>query len=128
MAATPDNATFGANEGAATVTVADGEVVAILNDPTVVGAAAGARVVAFGLGTQSSMLGTVMTDAPFHFPEGGEKPEDVYLRFYALFETFDGTNILEKARFVGVYTVQPDDGELTTIGTHLNEYYENRDR
>ncbi|HBP23311.1 MAG TPA: hypothetical protein DEA08_36735 [Planctomycetes bacterium] len=75
----------------------------------------------FGLGARSTMINNVITDAPVHFPEGGENPENVYLRFVVIYNV-DG----EKARYVGVYALEPDSGELKSVGAHLAEFYENR--
>ena len=101
---------------------------ALLTDPTVLGLAATERVVVLGLGTQSEMIGEVMTDAPVHFPESGEKPETVYLRYVACFQVSDGATTREKAKFLGVFAVEPGSGELKGAGSHLAEYYENRDQ
>lgn len=124
------NATFEANSGTASP-VAATEPVAVLTPASVAdrGLPVGARVAVFGLGAQSSMIGTVMTDAPVHFPEGGAKPEDVYLRYYVLFRLDDGAGgTLERASLFGVFAAEPGSGELTDTGAHLSEYYENRDR
>ena len=87
----------------------------------------GGTVAVFGLGTQCNMIGSVMTDAPVHFPEGGDQPEDVYLRYVICVRLDDGAGgTLEKGKFVGVFAVEPDSGELTDVGAHLAEYYENR--
>jgi len=101
---------------------------ALLTDPTVVGGVAGDRIVVLGLGTQSEMIGEVMTDAPVHFPESGDKPEDVYLRYVACFQVNDGANTREKAKFLGVFAVEPGSGEFKGTGAHLAEFYENRDQ
>lgn len=124
------NATFEANSGTPSP-VADTQPVAILTAASLAdrGLPATARVAVFGLGAQSSMIGTVMTDAPVHFPEGGDKPEDVYLRYYVLFRLDDGAGgTLERASLFGVFAAEPDSGRLTDVGAHLGEYYENRDR
>lgn len=73
--------------------------------------------VAFGIGESLSAIGKTIASAPYDFPEGAEKPEDSYRRFIAVFNISG-----EKAKFVGV--VANDDGEITNVQDHINEYYE----
>lgn len=121
-----DNKTFApysANAGA-TITVSDASTdeIATLTAAaqTDLGLTAGTYAV-FGLGARCNMINNVITDAPVHFPEGGENPENVYLRFVVVYNV-DG----EKARYVGVFALEPDSGELKSVGAHLAEFYENR--
>lgn len=122
------NATFSPNDGTAEA-IADTAEVALLS-PTAItglGLATGNRYVTFGLGNGVNMIGSVMLDAPVHFPEGGEKPESVYLRWYVVYDLGDGVDTPERARFVGVFGCEPDSGEMTNLGAHLGEYFEARD-
>ncbi|MDD7985889.1 hypothetical protein PQO01_13145 [Lentisphaera marina] len=73
--------------------------------------------VAFGIGENLSAIGKTMVSAPYDFPEGAEKPEDNYRRFIAIFNVSG-----EKAKLAGV--VANDDGNITNIQDHINEYYE----
>ena len=73
--------------------------------------------VAFGIGDNLSAIGKTMASAPYDFPEGAEKPEDGYRRFIAVFNVTG-----EAAKFIGV--VANDDGNITNIQDHINEYYE----
>lgn len=119
-----DNKTFDpyAAAGTITLTAASTDEVATLTAAaqTDLGLTAGTYAV-FGLGARCNMINNVITDAPVHFPEGGENPENVYLRFVVIYEVSG-----EKARYVGVFALEPDSGELKSVGAHLAEYYENR--
>ena len=125
------NATFNPNDGTTTA-IANGAPVAILTAASIadLGLDPANRYVTFGLGTGVNIIGSVMLDAPVHFPEGGEKPEEVYLRWYVVYELGDGTapNTPERARYMGVFGCEPDSGGMTNLGAHLGEYFEARDQ
>ena len=73
--------------------------------------------VAFGIGESLTAIGKTIATAPYDFPEGAEKPENSYRRFIAVFNVSG-----EKAKFLGV--VANDDGTITNVQDHINEYYE----
>jgi prepilin-type N-terminal cleavage/methylation domain-containing protein len=77
------------------------------------------KYVVFGIGTLSALTGTVMVDAPVHFPRDADtNPDEVYSRFLAIFQITDGTDALVRARFIGV--IAPDGAGLST---QLGGYY-----
>lgn len=77
----------------------------------------GDTYIALGIGENLSAIGKTLQTAPYDFPEGAEKPEDGYRRFIGIFNVSG-----EKAKFVGVVAV--DDGDITNVQDHINEYYE----
>ena len=77
------------------------------------------KYILLGLGASSELNGRIMIDAPVHFPRDAvSNPDDVYSRFLVIFQITDGTDALERARFVGV--VAPDGGGLSS---QLGGYY-----
>lgn len=77
------------------------------------------KYVVFGIGARSELNGTVMVDAPVHFPrDAASNPETVYSRFLAIFQITDGTDALVRAKFVGV--IAPDGSGMST---QLDGYY-----
>jgi len=78
-----------------------------------------AAYVAFGLGSESTMVGESMVDAPIHYLEGGESPIENYARFVVVFAVPD-EGPLRLASVAGI----EDGDELASLGGHLNEYYE----
>lgn len=77
------------------------------------------KYIALGIGPRSELNGTVMVDAPVHFPrDAASNPEAVYSRFLAIFQITDGTDALTRAKFVGV--VAPDGSGMST---QLDGYY-----
>lgn len=63
------------------------------------------KYVVLGVGALSEMNGKTCIDAPVYFPESGDfNPDVIYGRFIAIFQITDGTDPLERARFVGVMT------------------------
>lgn len=64
---------------------------------------AAGKYLVFGIGSQSELTGTIMVDAPVHFPrDAASNPDTIYARFLAVFQITDGTDALGKAKFVGV--------------------------
>ena len=113
--------TFGGTS-ATSVDVAKGLNVATLTGATVRGVLglsnkATDTYVAFGIGESLTAIGKTIATAPYDFPEGAEKPENSYRRFIAVFNVSG-----EKAKFLGV--VANDDGTITNVQDHINEYYE----
>jgi len=75
--------------------------------------------VAFGLGANSTMIGSSMLDAPVHYLEGGESPIENYARWVVIFAVPD-EGPLRLASVAGI-----EEGvELSGLSNHLNEYYE----
>ena len=71
------------------------------------------KYVVLGIGTLSSLNGTIMVDAPVHFPrDNATNPELVYSRFLAIYQITDGTDPLTDARFVGI--LAPDGAGLSS--------------
>lgn len=75
------------------------------------------RYVVFGIGERLSAVGRTLSTVPYDFPEGSESPEEEYKRFLAVFNVSG-----ERARLVGI--IANDEGTLTNIQTHIEEYYE----
>lgn len=72
-----------------------------------------------GIGTSSQLTGRMMVDAPVYFPrDAASNPDNVYCRFLAIFQITDGTDALERARFIGI--LSPDGGGLSA---QLGGYY-----
>ncbi len=77
------------------------------------------KYIVLGIGARSELNGTMMVDAPVHFPrDAASNPDLVYSRFLAIFQITDGTDALTRARFVGV--VAPDGAGMST---QLGGYY-----
>jgi prepilin-type N-terminal cleavage/methylation domain-containing protein len=78
------------------------------------------KYLVFGIGTRSELNGTIMVDAPVHFPRDADtNPDEVYSRFLAVFQVTDGTDALVRARFTGV--IAPDGTGLSTqLGGYFN--------
>ena len=63
------------------------------------------KYVLLGIGRLADLNGNTNIDAPVYFPENGTlNPDAVYGRFIAVFQITDGTNPLDRARFVSVIT------------------------
>lgn len=63
------------------------------------------KYIVLGIGALSEMNGKTSIDAPVYFPENGTlNPDLVYGRFLAVFQITDGTNPLNRAKFVTVIT------------------------
>jgi len=78
-----------------------------------------AAYVAFGLGAESTAIGSSMVDAPVHYLEGGESPIENYARWVVVFAVPD-EGPLRLASVAGI----EDGEELSGLNGHLNEYYE----
>lgn len=78
------------------------------------------KYVVLGIGTLSELTGTLMVDAPVHFPRDvASNPDTVYSRFLAIFQITDGTDALTRARFTGI--LAPDGSGLSTqLGGYFN--------
>ncbi len=119
--ATPKYTTFGGTEVAATP-VDDTLDVAIIPGAsvnTLLGAtnSAADTYVVFGIGEKITAIGKTLATAPYDFPEGGQKPEESYRRFIAVFNVSGA-----KAKFVGV--LAENGGALSNIQTYINKYYD----
>ncbi|HAC91404.1 MAG TPA: hypothetical protein DCF63_12360 [Planctomycetaceae bacterium] len=81
---------------------------------------AAGKYVVLGIGTLSELTGTLMVDAPVHFPrDSASNPDTVYSRFLAVFQITDGTDALTRARFTGI--LAPDGSGLSTqLGGYFN--------
>lgn len=74
---------------------------------------AAGKYIVLGIGALSRLNGTIMIDAPVHFPrDNATNPELMYSRFLAIFQITDGTDPLTEARFVGI--MAPDGAGLST--------------
>lgn len=127
---TAENATFGSETGTqatdgAAVNLAFLNAAGVANlglaaDPDGDGDATN-DYVAVGVGESSEMIGSVMVDAPLHFPEGADgQPGDVYARWLAVYRVTDDAE--GKAVLVSVATL--DDGDMVGANGHLEEYFE----
>lgn len=81
---------------------------------------AAGKYVLLGIGTRNELTGTIMVDAPVHFPRSAAtNPDLVYSRFVAIFQITDGTDALTAARFIGV--LAPDGSGLSdSLGGYFN--------
>jgi prepilin-type N-terminal cleavage/methylation domain-containing protein len=77
------------------------------------------QYVVLGLGSRNSMIGKTVADAPVHFPDN---PDDDPSRFYSRFGVVFKVNV-GRALPVAVVAFHHD-GELTTLGDHVAEYFE----
>lgn len=78
------------------------------------------KYVLLGMGALSEMNGQTNIDAPVYFPENGSlNPDAVYGRFIAVFQLTDGTDPLDRAKFITVITPT---GEPLNAG--LSNYFE----
>lgn len=78
------------------------------------------KYIVLGIGTRSELTGTVMVDAPVHFPaNASSNPQVVYSRFLVIMQITDGTNALTRARFIGA--LAPDG---SSMGVELSGYFD----
>ncbi|MEZ6187110.1 MAG: prepilin-type N-terminal cleavage/methylation domain-containing protein [Planctomycetota bacterium] len=80
--------------------------------------------VVLGLGSQNTLIGNGIVDAPVHFPETSAVPQEIYSRFLAVFRLSDdgGTTYFERAKLATVAAVH--NGEVAGLGDHTAEYFE----
>lgn len=77
------------------------------------------KYIVLGIGSRSELTGTIMVDAPVHFPrDAASNPDTVYSRFLAVFQITDGTDPLTRAKFVGVLSP-----EGRGLSTQLDGYF-----
>jgi type II secretory pathway pseudopilin PulG len=76
--------------------------------------------VAFGFGSRSNAIGRTVVDVPVHNPENGASPLDEYARFIVIFAVSNQAEA--PVRVAGVVAMH-DDGSLSGLGAHLDEYY-----
>lgn len=79
---------------------------------------AGNDYVVFGLGTLNEAVGSVMQDAPLHFPDEGD-PNEGYNRFILIFELPEEG----PAVFVGAAAAHPP--HIDGLGHAMHHYFEN---
>lgn len=74
--------------------------------------------VVFGLGTLNEALGSVMQDAPLHFPDEGD-PNESYNRFVLIFE------LPEEGPAIMAAAATLHESSIEGVGSVLKEYFEN---
>lgn len=78
------------------------------------------KYVLLGIGALSDLNGQTNIDAPVYFPETGTlNPDQVYGRFIAVFQITDGTDPLERAKFVTVITPTGEG-----LSSNLTDYFD----
>ena len=78
------------------------------------------KYVLFGIGANCDLNGKTSIDAPVYFPENGTlNPDLVYGRFLAVFQITDGTDALNRAKFVTVITPTGEG-----LSTGMSNYFE----
>lgn len=121
-----ENPTFGAHRGAPIALDATTDVLiatdAQMLDAFNVQPIAGSRYVVFGVGMQSTIVGSQnggIFEAPVHFSDdAGLDPNSVYSRYVVVYRVFaDG----DDAVFIGASALH-DDG-LENVNEHLEEFY-----
>lgn len=79
-----------------------------------------ARYVVFGVGPRSSMVGTIIQDAPMSVPQkAGFTPANTYSRVGVIYKV-SGVEVerTERARFIGAVALEDDELESTERGSH----------
>jgi len=78
------------------------------------------KYLVFGIGANCDLNGKTSIDAPVYFPENGTlNPDLIYGRFLAVFQITDGTDALNRAKFITIITPT---GEGLTTG--MSNYFE----
>lgn len=91
-----------------------------------VGTGGDEKFVVFGVGQRSTIVGQMeggIFEAPVHFDDGGDTPDQAYSRYVVVFQVADEDgNALSRARFVGASALHG--GELENVNEHIAEFYE----